>query len=197
MQINDSIYWQNRYDCHQAVWDLGDISLPLKTYFDGLTDKSGRILIIGAGNAHEARYLHHQGFKNVYVLDFVPSVIKAFGNNNPSFNQEHLICHDFFDIHRLNLYQFDIVIEQTFLCAINLNRRDEYAHQVHHLLANQGRLVGVLFDCEFDNNPPFGGSLSEYRTLFEPYFDIHIMERCYNSVKPRAGRELFINLVKK
>ncbi|WP_264673315.1 TPMT family class I SAM-dependent methyltransferase [Moraxella bovoculi] len=178
-------------------WDLGQVSPPLQAYFDTLTDKSVRLLIVGAGNAHEARYLHELGFTNVHVLDIVPSVLDNFANANPTFNPKHLICHDFFDVHMLGLGQFDIIIEQTFLCAIDPSRRDEYARQVHRLLRDKGRLVGVLFDCEFESSPPFGGSMAEYRALFEPYFGIQTMERCHNSVKPREGRELFINLVKR
>ena len=197
MDVNQAQFWQERYKANQTGWDLGQVSPPLQTYFDTLTDKSVRLLIVGAGNAHEARYLHELGFTNVHVLDIVPSVLNNFAKANPTFDPKRLICHDFFDVHTLGLGQFDIIIEQTFLCAIDPNRRDEYARQVHRLLANKGRLVGVLFDCEFESSPPFGGSMAEYRALFEPYFDIETMERCYNSVKPRAGRELFINLMKR
>lgn len=135
-----------------------------------------RLLIVRAGNTHEARYLHELGFTNVHVLDIVPSVLDNFANANPTFNPKHLICHDFFDVHMLGLGQFDIIIEQTFLCAIDPSRRDEYARQVHRLLRDKGRLAGVLFDCEFQSSPPFGGSMAEYRALFEPYFGIQTME---------------------
>ena len=199
--ITSPNYWQHCYQTNQANWDLGEISAPLKAYFDTLAvtpvDKSIRILIAGAGNAYEASYLHKLGFFNVYVLDIVPLVLENFAKCNPTFDPSHLICDDFFNIHTLKLGQFDLIIEQTFLCTLEPMRRPEYAHQMHRLLATQGRLVGVLFDCDFTHSPPFGGHLAEYRTLFEPYFDIQIMERCYNSIKPRAGRELFIQLIKK
>lgn len=187
-------YWANRYDTQQTGWDLGGVSPPLKAYFDTLQDKSLRILIAGAGNAYEAKYLHDLGFTQVYVLDIVPSVLENFAQSNPDFNPKHLICHDFFKMHTLDMGEFDLIVEQTFLCAIEPHRRKDYARQMHRLLAAQGRLVGVLFDCEFEHSPPYSGSLAEYQALFEPYFKTHVMEPCYNSVKPRAGRELFINL---
>ena len=37
----------------------------------------------------------------------------------------------------------------------------------------------------------------EYIGYFEPYFDIEIMEPCYNSVEPRSGREVWIKMIKK
>ncbi|STY88175.1 thiopurine S-methyltransferase [Moraxella ovis] len=138
MDVNQAHFWQDRYKANQTGWDLGQVSPPLQAYFDTLTDKSVRLLIVGAGNAHEARYLHELGFTNVHVLDIVPSVLDNFANANPTFNPKHLICHDFFDVHMLGLGRFDIIIEQTFLCAIDPSRRDEYARQVHRLLRNKG-----------------------------------------------------------
>ena len=53
----DAEYWNNRYISHDFKWDLGEVSDPLKHYFDQLTDTNLHILIPGAGNAHEAEYL--------------------------------------------------------------------------------------------------------------------------------------------
>lgn len=197
--INQVQFWQNRYDNAQTGWDLGVVSPPMRAYFHHIlshVNKDIRILIAGAGNAHEAIFLHELGFSQVYVVDFVSSVLDNFAKANPTFNPQHLLCHDFFEMHKFDVGQFDLVVEQAFLCAIDPTRRDEYARQMHRLLKDGGQLVGVLFDCEFVNSPPFGGSLAEYCALFEPYFDTDIMAGCYNSVKPRAGRELFIRLIK-
>ena len=64
MDINNMQYWQNRYLENSTGWDLGDISPPIKAYIDQLNNKNIKILIPGAGNAHEAEYLHNQGFKS-------------------------------------------------------------------------------------------------------------------------------------
>jgi hypothetical protein len=66
------------------------------------------------------------------------------------------------------------------------------------LLNSGGKLVGLLFNHKFSfEGPPFGGTHEEYSTLFRPFFDIVKMDVAYNSIKPRAGRELFIILQKK
>ena len=73
-----------------------------------------------------------------------------------------------------------------------------YAAKCAELLAPEGRLVGVLFNTVFEKDgPPFGGSAAEYRNYFEPYFEFTHFEEAYNSIPPRQGRELFINLKKK
>ena len=45
--------------------------------------------------------------------------------------------------------------------------------------------------------PPFGGSSGEYKSVFEPCFDIKTMDECYNSIPPGTASEVFIILVKK
>lgn len=76
--------------------------------------------------------------------------------------------------------------------------RSEYAQKMFDLLKSKGKLVGVLFDFPLTNDgPPFGGSLEEYHNLFSKTFDIKTLSRCYNSIKPRKERELFIIFEKK
>ncbi len=66
---HDATYWRTRYQHAETGWDIGQVSTPLKTYFDQLTDRSLKILVPGAGNAYEAEYLHRQGFTHVFVAD--------------------------------------------------------------------------------------------------------------------------------
>jgi hypothetical protein len=90
------------------------------------------------------------------------------------------------------------MVEQTFFCAINPTLRKDYAEHAAKILKPGGKLIGLLFDDELTaNHPPYGGCKEEYLTYFKPYFEIKTMETAYNSIKPRANRELFINLVKK
>lgn len=68
MNLSEDFY-NNRYQKKDIGWNLGQVSAPLKIYFDQLKDKDTKILIHGGGNSYEAEYLHHKGFKNVYVID--------------------------------------------------------------------------------------------------------------------------------
>ena len=194
MEQLDTDFWEHRYMSKTTGWDLGEISTPIKTYVDQLTDKDISILIPGAGNAHEAQYLHQQGFKHVYVNDITTSALENLKNRVPSFPKEQLLHANFFDLNQT----FDLIIEQTFFCAIHPALRPDYAKQAHRLLKKQGKLVGLLFSVPLnDNHPPFGGHQEEYQNYFEPYFNIKTMAPCYNSVESRKGRELFIQLLKK
>ena len=65
-----STAWDNRYVNNDIGWDLGEVSPPLKAYFNQLEDKNLKILIPGGGNSYEAEYLFNLGFKNFFVVDF-------------------------------------------------------------------------------------------------------------------------------
>jgi len=184
-------YWNNRYLNQETGWDIGCISAPLKSYFDQLTNKDIKILIPGAGNAHEAIYLHQQQFTQVHVVDYAAQPIANIQTQHPSFPKHHLICSDFFE----HTEQYDLIIEQTFFCALNPSLRPQYVAHMQKLLKHTGKLVGLLFDDELPGDtPPFGGNKTEYKALFEKQFTINIMETAYNSIAPRKDRELFVSL---
>ena len=194
--VNQAEFWQQRYEQDSIGWDMGQVSPPLKAYIDQLPEsaKEQSILVPGAGNAYEVGYLHEQGFTNVTLVDFAPAPIAAFAERYPDFPAKHLICADFFELSPAQ-YQFDWVLEQTFFCAINPSRRDEYVQQMAALLKPNGKLIGLLFDKDFGRDePPFGGTKAEYQQRFERHFDIEIMETSYNSHPARQGSELFIKM---
>ena len=186
-------YWENRYLKEEIGWDIGEISRPLKSYFDQLENKSLKILIPGCGNGHEAEYLFKKGFNNVYVADFSETALSNFKSRVPSFEDNHLICDDFFNLSG----KYDIIIEQTFFCALNPKLRSDYVKKVSSLLNQSGKLVGLLFNDSLNSDkPPFGGNINDYKKLFSEHLLIETMEKCYNSIEPRNGRELFIKMVK-
>lgn len=187
----DPTYWEQRYIDGYTPWNIGQVSPPIREYVDRLGDKSLRILIPGAGHAHEAAYLHQQGFSNVLVCDWAPSAFKGLLQDAPGFPQEHLIVSDFFALDR----PFDLLIEQTFFCAIDPAQRPDYARQAARLLRPGGTLAGLLFAEPFEQEgPPFGGTAQEYEAYFAPFFHILRMELCDASIKPRLGRELFMEM---
>jgi methyl halide transferase len=195
-------FWNDRYLTNDFGWDLGEISPPLKAYIDQIPDKSIRILIPGAGNSYEAEYLVNNGFTNVYVCDLAEEALKNLKKRSPLFKHDNLLHHDFFELNTSSInmmaLSFDLILEQTFFCAIDPSFRKQYAEKMHSLLKPGGKLVGLLFnDVLNDTKPPFGGNAAEYQNYFKDLFQFKVFESCYNSVKPRAGRELFINFEKR
>ncbi|WP_151085697.1 methyltransferase [Hymenobacter baengnokdamensis] len=194
----DAAYWQARYTtAGRDGWDARHATPPLRAYFDQLAvNQQPRILIPGAGRAYEAEYLHRLGFRHVVVADFAPEPLAALAARVPDFPKENLWQADFFALDPAD--KFDLIIEQTFFCALNPTLRPAYARQCAALLRPGGKLAGLLFDTDFPNaaEPPFGGSRAEYAAYFKPYFEFIHFETAYNSLPARAGRELFICLRK-
>jgi SAM-dependent methyltransferase len=180
--------WDQRYLSGQTGWDLGKVSPPLQQYFDQLQRKDLSILIPGCGNSYEAGYLRENGFTAITLLDIsrvLMTRLRATLGDNPGLR---LITGDFFDHHD----QYDLIVEQTFFCALEPALRPAYVEQTARLLRPGGKLAGLLFDRDFVGGPPFGGSRQEYRQLLEKNFAIKQLAPCYNSIKPRAGTELFL-----
>ncbi|AXG73077.1 SAM-dependent methyltransferase [Flavobacterium arcticum] len=194
MTTFDKKYWEERYLNDSAPWDMGKITPPIKEYINQLTDKSLKILIPGAGNGHEFEHLIHQAFYNSYVLDIAPSPLENIQKRLPELDTKHLILDDFFKHEGL----YDLIIEQTFFCALDPSLRKQYAEKMHSLLAPNGKLVGLLFQFPLtEKGPPFGGNTEEYIATFKGLFNIRIIETAYNSIKPREGKELFFIFEKK
>lgn len=180
-------FWEGRYQDGDTGWDIGTISTPIKTYIDQLDHKELTILIPGAGYGHEALYLHQNGFTNVWVVDLAKQPLAHLASKG--FPKERLLQTNFFELHHL---QFDLILEQTFFCALNPTLRQNYVVQMHHLLKSTGKLVGLFFGVIFEKDgPPFGALKETYQELFKPYFSLKILAPAYNSIKPRAGKELF------
>jgi methyl halide transferase len=186
-------FWNNQYEAHTTGWDLGEVPPPLKAYIDQLASKNLRILIPGCGNTYEAEYLLQQGFTDVTVIDIAPALVAQLKEKFKGNSNIKIILGDFFQ----HEGEYDLILEQTFFCALNPPLRKDYVAKMNELLAENGKLVGVLFDREFEQQgPPFGGCKCQYESMFEKYFSFKIFESCYNSNVKRAGTELFINLVK-
>jgi len=192
MKLNKD-FWENRYKTNETGWDVGTITTPLKEYIDQIENKNLKILIPGAGNGYEFDYLISKGFKNVYVVDIAKQPLENLASRNPDF-KNNFIQADFFEFDD----QFDLILEQTFFCALEPSLRSKYVEKMHSLLTEKGKIFGLLFDFELTEvGPPFGGSKEEYINLFQDKFKLKVLERAYNSIKPRDGRELFFIFEKK
>lgn len=189
----DEVYWNNRYLNNTAAWDMGRVSPPLQYIFDSLDDKHLALLIPGAGNAYEAGYLFEKGFTNIHIIDIAEEPIKQLRSLYGSNPHIHLYHGDFFT----HQGSYDIIIEQTFFCALPPSMRSDYVKTMHRLLKPNGTLQGVLFDKMFEESPPFGGSAAEYRSLFSPYFDIEKLDACLLSIPKRMGTELIFRFRRK
>lgn len=187
-------FWQERWVNNKTGWDIGYAAPPIAEYIDSLTDKNLQILIPGAGNGYEAEYLHKKGFRNVYMMDIAQKPLENFKARVPDFPGEHLLNENFFK----HTGEYDLIIEQTFFIAIDPALRGEYVKKMKELLKPGGHLAGLLIfkDEPSPGGPPYVDTKEEYYKYFDGELDIRKYEIAENSIKPRAGWEVFIDMVK-
>lgn len=186
MELNRQ-YWTDRYLKGETGWDIGYASPALIAYME---DKSrdASILIPGAGNAYEAEKLWEMGFHNITVVDISEIPLRNLKKRIPDFPEEQLLHEDFFNLSG----KYDFILEQTFFCALNPELREAYTKKMADLLNPKGELAGLLFDAPMNTDkPPFGGTANEYRQVLGKHLHVGHMEKCEQSIPPRAGKEVF------
>ena len=188
----DQTYWNNQYQANATGWDLGQVSPPIKTYIDTIENKEVKILIPGCGNAYEAEYLIQQGFTNITVIDIAPSLVENLKQRFANNKNIRVVLGNFFEHHGT----YDYIIEQTFFCALPPTMRQKYVWKMHQLLSDYGKLIGLLFNREFEISPPFGGNIKEYEPLFYKAFTFNSISLAGNSIPSRANSELFFEFQK-
>ena len=186
-------FWDHRYLNDETGWDMHQVSPPLKSYIDSVHNKELKILIPGCGNAYEAAYLLSKGFTNVTLIDIshvLTEKLKEKYKDEPI----EIINENFFD-HKGN---YDVILEQTFFCALPPSLRENYVKHCYELLKTGGIIAGVFFNKKFSPvEPPFITSDEEYKKLFQPLFEFVKFEPCKNSIAPRMGYELSFEFEKK
>ncbi len=186
-------YWDSRYKENDTPWDMHMISPPLQNYIDRLTDHNLSILIPGCGNAYEAAYLLEQGFRNITLIDISPTLTSALQSKYKGLPIK-IINGNFFDHHE----KYDLILEQTFFCAIDPSLRKAYVDTCYELLNDNGKIAGVFFNKKFaETEPPYIASDQEYHELFEDRFHFNEFISCTSSAGPRLGYEVCFEFQKK
>ncbi len=186
-------YWEARHQEGDTPWNIGKASPPLVAYMSQVKNKDIRVLIPGAGDVHDARAFAEMGFTDITLCDISETAIARMKEAFEGDDRVKCVCEDFFKLEG----PFDLIIEQTFFCALDPGLRENYVAKMFDLLSSGGTLAGVLFNRKFEEKgPPWGGDINEYMRLFGSILQIHIMDICYNSVVQRQGNEVFF-VVKK
>ena len=151
------------------------------------------LLIFSFGFSQTAEEYLTSGMNKARTKDY-KQALSDFSNRVPDFPSKNLLDTDFFKLED----SFDLIIEQTFFCAIDREKRKQYAKKMSELLKQNGKLVGLLFDDPlYEEHPPYGGNKKEYSSYFDPYFKFKVFDLASNSIKERSGRELFMILERK
>jgi len=157
--------WEELYQMDDTGWDRGDVSPALSIWLDkGVLDGSKNIIIPGCGRGYEVVELAKRGF-NVTALDLAPSPISHLDKTLGEMGvKASTLCTDIFDYK--NSGAFDVVYEQTCLCAIQPSQREAYADAVYDWLKPKGKLLLSMMQKGVAGGPPFHCDWLDMRQLF-------------------------------
>lgn len=199
--VDNLLFWDNRYKTNEFSWDLGKPTPYFVDWSTTIKNKSSKsILIPGCGLGHDAIFLSKCGF-NVYACDFSDTALKVLSMKNKENNTNvKLISMDFFNLSGKFSNFFDFIIEYTFYCAINPNKRSLYIKNCNNLLKNDGKLIGIMLPIgknSVSSNPPFKVTLNELKINFSVFFKLLKLVPNSLSVEKRKGIEYIVEYQKK
>jgi len=182
--------WQSLYEANDMRWDLGEVAPPFIKLWDAGKLPVGKVLIPGCGRGHEVMFLAEKGF-DVTGVDFAVGATSYLVKTLKERNLTGRVLHqDFFALDDLHTEFYDLVLEQTFFCAIPPIQRPEYCKTVARILKPGGKLIGLFYNTGEEGGPPHNTTLEDIETIFSKTFTIQELEITNWSVERRRGKEL-------
>lgn len=182
--------WEERYQTGETGWDLGGPPPALVALIEDLGETGLRVLVPGAGRAHDAiawaRAGHH-----VTAVDYAPSAVAAAQANAAEAGVQLTVAEvDLFDLPASFIGAFDLVWEQTCYCAILPKQRDAYVAAMAQVLHPGGRFFGLLWNHGKPDGPPFDVTPEDVRERFPPAFEVVRTDPVRQSVPSRENEFL-------
>ena len=189
-------HWQAYYNHDDLRWDIGAVSPPLKRLWEEGALNPGRVIIPGCGQGHEVLYCVRQGCE-VTGVDYTEGAVGLLrGNLERAGLAARVIQSDFFELDSTHDASYDLMLEQTFFCAIHPRDRERYVETARRILRPGGLLAGVFYETGEAGGPPYNTTQDHIREHFSGSFEIVRLEKCDHSHERRAGREVLAILKK-
>ena len=184
----DSAYWQAIYDDGDIGWDKGTPAPPFVNLLKEKPFRKGsHVLVPGCGLGHEVLFLASLGYQ-VTAVDFAESAIAGLTARAGDLPVTAL-QRDLFSLPGDHTAVFDVVLEHTCFCAIPIEMRPRYVEVMHTVLKRDGRMVGLFYETDAEEGPPFKTTQEDVQSHFSNYFEITRLERPNDSFKGRQGKE--------
>lgn len=191
-------FWESRYAAENTPWDLAG---PSPHFVALLAQKPnflnvGKMAVLGAGRGHDAALFGKVGFE-VTGFDYAPGAVKlasALYSRYAGFQIADIFA--LTDPVWPDAPVFDYVLEHTCFCAIPPERRTDYVQAVRHILKPGGYIIGVFWEHNEADGPPFSTTEAHLSAFFTPDFEVISMEN-KTPVAGRSGLERLVILRRK
>jgi SAM-dependent methyltransferase len=192
--VNSANNWDSYYENKMDGWDLGETTPVFKRLASSARFTPGRMLVLGAGRGYDAREFSRHGFQ-VTAVDFASNAVKEMNRLVEDDAPVQIMQQDIFTFPNEYDGTFDYILEYVCFCAIDPNRRNEYADVVSRLLKPGGLFIDLAYPLDGrTNGPPFGFTDKELLDLFEKRgFKLLSREKPDDSISRRkSAEELFV-----
>jgi len=202
--VNGASFWSEAYRTKQDGWELGRPTALLEAHvaiIKTLLPAGDVVWVPGAGRGHEVHWAEQQGWR-VTGLDFAPEAERGFREIYPASRAAYLTDDAFATLAKAPGTVAG-VLEHTFFCALDPERRKAWLESVWQALKPGGIYFGVFYLKAAPGGPPFGLTGWELREQTKDHFDILAWERAFErpvaepAGSSRAGQELFAILRKR
>ena len=188
--------WQKHYEEDDLRWDLGETAPPFVRWWAGWSGGAGRAVVPGCGQGHEVIFLAARGWE-VTAVDFAPGAIQRLSARLKAEGREaRLLNQDFFTLDASHDAFYDLLLEQTFFCAIHPGQRPRYVDTARRILKPGGRIVGLFYETGEAGGPPFDTRRADILEHFSGCFNVQVLEKTPHSAERRRGKEWFAVLGK-
>ena len=189
--------WEKHYQSEDLGWDLGKVSPPFLSLWKEQNLVPCNTIIPGCGRGHEAVFLAENGFR-VTAVDYCNGAVNALRKSIADKGLECDILHqDFFDLDSSHDSSYELMLEQTFFCAISPSQRKLYVETAHRILKFGGLLLGLFYETNAEGGPPFNTTRSDILHHFCDRFMVQSLEKTLLSDEQRKNKEWLGFLKKK
>lgn len=181
--------WQKHYDENDLRWDLEEVSPPFVRLWNEEKLRPGKTIIPGCGRGHEVVFFAERGFE-VTAVDSAPGAVQRLTQALAEKGlQANVLLKDFFALDGTHDTHFDLMLEQTFFCAITPSERPLYVETAARILKKDGLLVGLFYETDEEGGPPFKTTCADVLHHFSKLFHIERLEKTPHSIERRQGKE--------
>lgn len=194
--VSKSDFWNEKYSEGITPWDINQAAPAFIRYFNDIKNTpKNKVLVPGCGRGHDAFHIAEAGFE-VHGIDFAENAIDFCTKKKGKLNLNNIYFYslDFFNLIKNKKWEssFDYVVEHTFFCAIDPEKRKDYFNTINFLIKPKGKYVGLFFVRESDSGPPFGTSPDEIRNLVKnEYSEVFKLKELSKSEKFKDGYHYF------
>ncbi|MGH1463704.1 MAG: thiopurine S-methyltransferase [Neptuniibacter sp.] len=193
-------FWHQRWSEGRIGFHQQEINFYLKSYWEQLElEDGGKVFVPLCGKSLDLLWLRGLGHK-VIGVELNASACEAFFSENKmapitrnlagfvsrEVDSVQLLCGDYFDLRRHDLFGVQAVYDRAALIALPPEMRRRYVRYLIELLPVGVKMLLVTLEFEGGEGPPFSVKGDEVEKLYGENFEIS----CLSRVQPDDPRDV-------